>query len=114
MGAHVDRYVINRDRQVGTVIEVVASQKILVGFTLAAMLRDDQPRYRFQASPGRVTGRAFRSSPLTVNWLAMLGAPAGPEPTFGAPDEKTAGGAAGAAAVVEVTDSGVRASRVGD
>jgi len=44
----------------------------------------------------------------------MLGAPAGPEPAFGAPDEKTAGGAAAAAAVVEVTDSGVRASRVGD
>jgi len=44
----------------------------------------------------------------------MLGAPAGPEPTFGAPDEKNAGGAAGAAAVLGVTDCGVRALRFGD
>jgi len=43
----------------------------------------------------------------------MLAVPAGPEPTFGAPDEKIAGGAAAAAAVREVT-GGVRASRVGD
>jgi hypothetical protein len=33
---------------------------------------------------------------------------------LGAPDEKTAGGAAGAAAVLEVMDRGVRALRVGD
>src|ERR1700736_1019600 len=37
-------------------------------------------------SPGRVTGRAFRSSPAIVIWLAMFGGPTGPEPAFGAPD----------------------------
>ncbi len=42
MGAHVDRHVVERDRKIGAVVEVVAAQEILVGFTLAAVLRDHQ------------------------------------------------------------------------
>ena len=32
------------------------------------------------------TGRALSASPAIVVWLAMLGWPWGPEPTFGAPE----------------------------
>lgn len=42
MGTHVDRHVVDIDRQIGAVIQVVATQEILIGFALAAVLRDDQ------------------------------------------------------------------------
>src|SRR6516162_4754098 len=45
----------------------------------------DRPGAASSSSPGRVTGRAFRSSPLTVIWLARTGGDCGPAPTFGAP-----------------------------
>ena len=38
MGAHVDRHVVDGDREIGAVIEIVAAQKILVGFALAGVL----------------------------------------------------------------------------
>ena len=42
VSAHVDRHAVDVDRQVGAVIQVVATQEILVGFTFAAVLRDNQ------------------------------------------------------------------------
>src|SRR5271170_2576281 len=47
----------------------------------------DSPGAASRTSPGRVTGRALRSSPETDIWLARLGGPTGPVPTLGAPDE---------------------------
>ena len=44
MGTQVDGYVIDTDRHVGAVIEIVAPQKILVGFAFAAVLAHDEPR----------------------------------------------------------------------
>ena len=65
MGAHVDRHVVDGDREVGAVVEIVAAQEVLVGFALAAVLGDDQARRRFeQFGPGRVTGRALSSAPV--------------------------------------------------
>ena len=55
VGAHVDRKVVDRDREIGAVIEIEAAQKILVGFALAAMLGDDKPGTTSSASPGRRT-----------------------------------------------------------
>ena len=57
MRAHVDRHVVDEDRQIGAVVEIVAAEEILVGFALAAVLRDDQPGHGFQyvrpaVSPG--------------------------------------------------------------
>ena len=51
MGAHIDRHVVDPDRHVGAVIEIVAAQKILVGFALAAVLGHDQAGHRFQYFP---------------------------------------------------------------
>src|SRR5207248_730938 len=48
VSAHVDRHVVDRDRKIRTVVEVVAAQEILVGFALTAMLGHDEPRYYFQ------------------------------------------------------------------
>ena len=48
VGAHVDRHVVDGDRQVGAVVEIVAAQEILVGFALAAVLRHDQARHGFE------------------------------------------------------------------
>ena len=69
--AHVDRHVVDVDREIGAVVEIVAAQEILVGFALAGVLRDDQAGHGFEHSPGRVTGRALISSPETVIWLAV-------------------------------------------
>ena len=52
MGAHIDRHVVDPDRQVGAVIEIVAAQEILVGFALAAVLRHDQAGHGLQDFPG--------------------------------------------------------------
>jgi hypothetical protein len=57
VSAHVDRHVINPDRHVGAVVEVVAAQEILIGFSLARVLGHDQPgsgfrNFRQDASPG--------------------------------------------------------------
>src|SRR5258708_27787966 len=46
-----------------------------------------RPGTASRTSPGRVTGRALRWVPVTVIWLAMVGAVAGPAPTLGAPDD---------------------------
>ena len=51
MGAHIDRHVVDPDRHVGAVIEIIAAQKILVGFALAAVLRHDQAGHRLQYFP---------------------------------------------------------------
>src|ERR1700679_231484 len=50
-----------------------------------------RPGTASRISPGRVTGRALRSSPVTVIWLAIFGGPAGPAATFGAPDGTAVG-----------------------
>ena len=44
VGAHVDRHTVDRNRQIGTVIQVKATQKILVGFAIPAVLRHHQSR----------------------------------------------------------------------
>ena len=48
MRAHVDRHVIDVDGHVGAVVEIVATQEVLVGFALAAVLRDDQSGGRLE------------------------------------------------------------------
>jgi len=52
MGRHVDRHAVDADSQISAVIEIEPAQKILVGFALAGMLGDDQPRYRLQRLAG--------------------------------------------------------------
>ena len=44
----VDRHVIDVDGHVGAVVEIVATQEVLVGFALATVLRDDQSGGRLQ------------------------------------------------------------------
>src|SRR6516165_1680772 len=58
----------------------------------------ERPGAASRSSPGRVIGRALRSSPLIVIWLARPGGDRGPAPTFGAPGAGTwaAAGCAGA------------------
>src|SRR6516165_5189763 len=74
----------------------------------------DKPGAASRSSPGRVTGGALRSSPLTVIWLARTGGDCGPAPTFGAPEGEawaTAGARgdrAGVDGAGEPTDRGVR------
>ena len=73
VGAHVDRHAVDRDGEVGAVVEVEAAQEILVGFALAAVLRDDEAGHRFSsASPGRVTGYSLTSAPETTRSLEVL------------------------------------------
>jgi hypothetical protein len=48
VGAHVDRDIVDPDRHIGAMVEVVPAQKILVGFALAGMLGDDQAGRRLQ------------------------------------------------------------------
>ncbi len=52
MGAHVDRHVVDRNRKVGAVVEIVAAQEILVSFALAAMLGHDEARSGFEDLAG--------------------------------------------------------------
>ena len=56
MGAHVDRHVVDRDRKIGAVIEIVAAQEILVGFAFATVLRHDQSGHGLENFP-RARGR---------------------------------------------------------
>jgi hypothetical protein len=48
MGAHVDRHVLQRDIDIGAVIEVEAAQEILVGLALPAVLGGDQTRHQLE------------------------------------------------------------------
>ena len=48
VGRHVHRHPRNRRREVGAVIEVEAAQEILIGLPFAAVLGDDQTRYRLE------------------------------------------------------------------
>ena len=88
VGAHVDRHVVDIDREIGAVVEIIAAQKILVGFAVAGMLGDDQAGHGFQhfARPRhrpRVELFAGRGG------LARHGGRrGGPEPTFGAPEPR--------------------------
>jgi hypothetical protein len=52
MRGHVDRHAVDRDGEIGAVVEVEAAQEILVGFALAAVLRDDQARDSFKEFAG--------------------------------------------------------------
>ncbi len=52
MGAHVDRHIVDPDRQIGAMIEIIAAQEILIGFALAAVLRDDQSGHGLQKFSG--------------------------------------------------------------
>ena len=42
--SHIDRHIIDIDCHVGAVVEIVATQEVLIGFALAAVLGNDQPR----------------------------------------------------------------------
>ena len=48
MCGHVHRHACEPRREIGAVIKVVAAREILIGFAVARMLRDDQPRHGFQ------------------------------------------------------------------
>ena len=48
VGAHVDRHLVERDVDIGAVIEVEAAQEILVGFTLPTVLGRDQPGHELE------------------------------------------------------------------
>ncbi len=48
VGRHVDRHAVDADGEIRAVVQVKAAQKILVGFALAGMLGDDQPRHHLQ------------------------------------------------------------------
>jgi hypothetical protein len=52
MGAHVDGHVVDGDREIGAVVEIEAAQEILIGFTLAAVLRHGQPESGLQDFAG--------------------------------------------------------------
>jgi hypothetical protein len=52
--AHVDRHAVDRDGEIGAVIE----QEGPIGVSLAAVRRDDQPSAASSSSPGRATGLA--------------------------------------------------------
>ena len=80
MGAHVDRHVVDSDREIGAVVEIVAAQEILVGFALAGVLGHDQPGHGFQhfARPRHRPRVELLAG--DVIWLAMLGGAGGPEP----------------------------------
>ena len=73
MGRHVDGHAVDLDGEIGAVIEVEATQKILIGFALAGMLGHDQSRHHLQRLAGAREGRAFTSSPLMVVALAAVG-----------------------------------------
>jgi len=45
---HVDWRTCDRHREIAAVIEVEAAQKVLIGFSLAAVLRDDHTRYSLE------------------------------------------------------------------
>src|ERR1700735_4102423 len=55
----------------------------------------ESPGTASSTSAGRDTGRALRSWPVTVIWLAVVGAIAAPPATFGAPATSGGGGGAG-------------------
>ncbi len=57
MGRQIDRHVVDEDRQVGAVIEVVAAQIILIGLAAVGMLDHRQAGRRFEnfAGPRRRT-----------------------------------------------------------
>ena len=50
--AHVDGHAVDRDRQIGAVIEIHAAQKILVGLAVAGVLGDDQAGDDFKGFGG--------------------------------------------------------------
>ena len=55
MGAHVDRHVVDRNGEIGAVVEIEAAQEILVGLAVAAVLGDDQAGHDFErfGGPGK-------------------------------------------------------------
>src|SRR4029077_6480386 len=71
-----------------------------------------RPGTASSTSPGRVTGRAFSSSPVKLVWLAMVGGDGGPEPTFGEPEPMLGDCGAGLAATERGTEgAGLRDAR---
>src|SRR5262245_35943032 len=48
VGAHVDRHAVDRDGEIGAVVEIKATQEILVGLALARVLGHDQAGRRFE------------------------------------------------------------------
>lgn len=48
VSAHVGRHIINIDREIRAMIEIIAAQEVLVRFALAGMLRHNEPRYSFE------------------------------------------------------------------
>ena len=48
VGAHVDRHVIDEEADIGAMVEREAAQEILIGFSSAAVLGDDEARHAFE------------------------------------------------------------------
>ena len=64
MGRHVDGHAVDLDGEIGAVVEVEATQEILVGFALAGVLGDDQAGHDFQrlADPREGNGVDLRAA----------------------------------------------------
>jgi len=43
--AHIDGHAVDVNGEVSAVVEVEAAQEVLIGFALATVLRNDQPRH---------------------------------------------------------------------
>ena len=56
MGTHVDRLVVERDIDIGAMVEIEAAQELLVGLALAAMLGDYQPRHDLERFAHAIDG----------------------------------------------------------
>jgi len=52
MRRHVDRHAVDEGREVRAVIEIEATQEVLVGLAVAAVLRDDHPRHELEDLTG--------------------------------------------------------------
>ncbi len=52
VGAHIDRHAVDRDGEIGAVIEIETAQEILVGLAVPAVLGDDQTRHDFERFRG--------------------------------------------------------------
>ena len=66
MGAHVDRHFVDRDGEIGAVVEIEAAQEILVGLAVAAVLGDDQAGNDFKRfrGPGKRPRVDFRAADI--------------------------------------------------
>ena len=87
MRAHVDQHIIDIDGHVSAVVEIVAAQNVLVGFALAAVLRNNETRRGFKNFAPPYHGPCIDLASRNMIALARLGAIGGPPPTLVTPDD---------------------------